>query len=162
MNVYIVRHAWAEEPNEARWPDDSLRPLTKEGRAKFRRVARRLGRFGVAPRVVVSSPFLRCVETAEILVSSWQEPMVLETVPFLAPQGDIHQLIEWTRMRMGQLSGDIAWVGHAPDVSKILATLIGGGTFHFAKAGIAAVQFKGPIAAGEGTLLFLIPPSLLL
>ncbi len=162
MNVYIIRHAWAEEPNEARWPDDSLRPLTKEGRAKFRRVARRLGRLGVDPRVVVTSPYLRCVETAEILVTSSQEPMVLETVPFLAPQGDIHQLIEWTRTRMDHLPGDVAWIGHAPDVSKILATLVGGGSFHFAKAGIAAVQFKGPIAAGEGTLLFLIPPSMLL
>lgn len=160
MNIYIIRHAWAEEPSETHWPDDSLRPLTKEGRNRFRRVARRLSRLGVNPRLVATSPYLRCIETAEILVAASQEPMVLETVPFLAPDGDVQALIDWTRTRMQDLPGDVAWVGHAPDVSAILATLIGGGQFRFAKGGIAAVQFKGIVAPREGELIFLASPSM--
>jgi len=160
MNIYIFRHAWAEEPSEVCWPDDSLRPLTKEGRTRFRRLARRLARRGVNPRLVVTSPYLRCVETAEILVATSQEPMMMETVPFLAPGGDIQALIEWTQSRADHLRGDLAWVGHAPDVSEILAALVGGGRFRFAKGGVAAVRFESQIVPGEGELMFLLAPSM--
>lgn len=160
MNVYIIRHAWAEQANEARWPDDSLRPLTEEGRRRFRRAARRLGRLGINPRLVVTSPYLRCIETAEILVATSQEPMLMETIPFLAPGGDVRALIEWAQSRMAEVAGDMAWVGHAPDVSEILATLIGGGQFRFAKGGVATVRFKNHIVPGEGELIFFASPSM--
>ena len=35
MKLLIVRHGKAYDPNPMRWPDDSQRPLTDEGRARF-------------------------------------------------------------------------------------------------------------------------------
>jgi len=86
--------------------------------------------------------------------------MMMETVPFLAPGGDIQALIEWTQSRADHLRGDLAWVGHAPDVSEILAALVGGGRFRFAKGGVAAVRFESQIVPGEGELMFLLAPSM--
>ena len=42
MILYIIRHAWAEEADEARWPDDGRRPLTKAGRKRFAQVVETL------------------------------------------------------------------------------------------------------------------------
>ena len=65
MKLYIVRHAWAEEQDDDRWPDDRQRPLTAEGRKRFSRVAKALDHRGIAPQLIVTSPLMRCRQTAE-------------------------------------------------------------------------------------------------
>ena len=42
MNLFIIRHAWAAERDDAAFPDDSLRPLTDEGRKRFARMVEAL------------------------------------------------------------------------------------------------------------------------
>ena len=42
MDLYIIRHAWAAESDDSRWPDDGMRPLTAEGKERFARVAKKL------------------------------------------------------------------------------------------------------------------------
>jgi hypothetical protein len=36
IHVYLARHAIAEDRDSAGWPDDSERPLTRRGFARFR------------------------------------------------------------------------------------------------------------------------------
>ena len=69
MDLYIVRHAWAGQRDDSRWPDDGMRPLTAEGKERFARVVRKLADAGVAPGIIAASPLVRCVETAEILAA---------------------------------------------------------------------------------------------
>ena len=38
MFIYIVRHAWAYEHGDPRWPDDSKRPLEDDGAVRFAQV----------------------------------------------------------------------------------------------------------------------------
>jgi 8-oxo-dGTP diphosphatase len=60
MTVHLVRHARAG--SRSRWSgDDSLRPLSKVGRAQAEGIAERLGSEPI--ELVVSSPFTRCVDT---------------------------------------------------------------------------------------------------
>ena len=40
MELFIIRHAWAAERDDAAFPDDSLRPLTDKGRKRFARWSR--------------------------------------------------------------------------------------------------------------------------
>ena len=40
MDLYLVRHAIAFNPDPTQWPDDSQRPLTPEGQKRFKRAAR--------------------------------------------------------------------------------------------------------------------------
>jgi broad specificity phosphatase PhoE len=64
VSVYVVRHAKAG--SRRAWSgDDELRPLSKRGRAQARAIAKRLG--GTDISRVVSSPYVRCVETVEPL-----------------------------------------------------------------------------------------------
>jgi 8-oxo-dGTP diphosphatase len=62
MAIYLVRHAKAGDP--LTWEgDDRVRPLTKKGRRQAEHLAERFA--GIDVPVVVSSPYLRCVQTVE-------------------------------------------------------------------------------------------------
>ena len=64
MAVYLIRHAKAGSRSE--WTaDDMLRPLSKAGRRQAEALARKLAPLTDAP--LVSSPYVRCVQTLEPL-----------------------------------------------------------------------------------------------
>src|SRR5947207_3261160 len=87
MDLYLVRHAIAGVRDPNIWPDDSLRPLTKKGARRFRKAACGLGRFVRAPEVVLSSPFARASQTAEILAAEadWPDPLPCDALKEYAP-----------------------------------------------------------------------------
>lgn len=62
--LYFVRHAKAGHRDDSA-PDDSLRPLTKAGWEQSEALAKRLSKRGAT--ALVSSPFVRCVQTLEPL-----------------------------------------------------------------------------------------------
>ena len=65
MTIHLVRHARAG--SRSRWKgDDSLRPLSKVGRTQADGIAKRLANEPVD--LIVSSPYLRCVDTVAPLV----------------------------------------------------------------------------------------------
>ena len=76
MRLYVVRHAKAFDRDPGRFPDDRLRPLTKEGRKEFRALARRVGGCADAPEVVLSSSWTRAWDTAVALEddAGWPAP----------------------------------------------------------------------------------------
>lgn len=81
--VHLVRHAKAK--NRAEWePPDELRPLTKRGRREAAGLAERLGAEGLGR--LVSSPFLRCVQTLEPL--ALVVDLAIETTELLAEGAD--------------------------------------------------------------------------
>lgn len=72
MAAYVVRHAKAGDRNE--WEgDDRLRPLTKSGRRQAEALAKSLE--GVAIDKILSSPYLRCVQTVEPLAAARKLPV---------------------------------------------------------------------------------------
>lgn len=73
--VYIVRHAKAG--SRERWDgDDVERPLTKNGRAQADALAARLA--GTASPTLLSSPYLRCVQTLEPLATQLDSKVVAD------------------------------------------------------------------------------------
>jgi phosphohistidine phosphatase len=154
MILYIVRHAWAEERDAERWPDDGLRPLTKKGRKRFAKFLRRMEDSDVAPQVVATSPLLRCRQTADILVDHLSDQPGVVELEALAPGSDLPTLVQWTA---AQEADEVAWVGHAPDVGRLAATLIGSAdaAIDFAKGAVACIEFESTIAAGAGDLKWL-------
>jgi phosphohistidine phosphatase len=160
MLLYIVRHAWAEERDEGRYSDDCLRPLTDDGRKRFRKLVRALADRGFMPAEIATSPLVRCQQTAEVIAEVVPSRPRVTVVEELSPGSDLHALLEWTRQRTG---GDVAWVGHAPDVSHLTASLIGDAltAIRFAKGSVAAIEFDRPPAAGQGELQWLATAKLL-
>jgi 8-oxo-dGTP diphosphatase len=64
LTIYFVRHAKAGDRSSWSGPD-SERPLSKAGRQQAHKLGKRLGAVGVT--TLVSSPYVRCVETLEPL-----------------------------------------------------------------------------------------------
>jgi 8-oxo-dGTP diphosphatase len=89
--VHLIRHAKAK--NRLTWDEpDHLRPLTKRGRREAQALAERLGDEPLAR--LVSSPFIRCVQTLETLAVAIDVP--IETTDVLAEGADgvgAHELL---------------------------------------------------------------------
>lgn len=158
--LYIVRHAYAGQHGDPRWPDDALRPLAAKGRKQFRCVVKKLARRGFAPQVVATSPLVRCRQTADVVCERLSPPPELVELDALAPGSRLDELVEWSN---AQTADTLAWVGHAPDVDQLAASLLGmrEGAIDFAKGAVAAIRFDDKIAPGEGGLVWFANPKLL-
>ena len=161
MDLYIVRHAWAGHYGDPQWPEDDLRPLTEEGTTRFAQMAARLIERGMKPEVIAASPLVRCVETAQILAARMgkAELVVLDE---LRPGSNQDGLIRWTA-RQARKHQQIAWVGHAPDVDRLAAAVIGDGQalIRFTKGSVAAIRFDDVPAIGSGELRWLATAKVL-
>ena len=156
MDLYIIRHAWAAESDDSRWPDDGTRPLTAEGKERFAGVVKKLVAAGMTPGIIATSPLVRCVETAQILAAALDGPKIVE-LDELQPGSDLQGLVRWTA-RQAAKHQQVAWVGHAPDVSRLVAALIGNGSslIHFGKGAVAAIRFDGKPTLEAGELQWLV------
>lgn len=156
--LFIVRHAWAEDRGEA-YPSDEERPLTKAGRKRFRKVVKRLAKRGFEPAQLATSPLLRCRETADIIAEQCPGGPAITVLDALAPGSSLESALEWTKKQ----TGDVAWIGHAPDVEQLTAALIGdgSGSLRFAKGAVAAIEFDGETAPGAGRLCWLATAEIL-
>lgn len=166
MRVFIVRHAPAEPSDAAKWPNDRVRPLTKQGRKQFRRMARILAKAGVLPTWIATSPYTRAQETAKIWVKVLSKkgttaPTLVST-DALAPEGNLNDLLELTRTQSAGATM-VGWVGHSPDLEVFLARLVGApqARIHLAKGGVACVDFEEKLEEGAGELRWVVTPDLL-
>ncbi len=160
MLLYIVRHAYAGQHGDPNYPDDSLRPLTRQGRKRFSRMVKKLARRGFAPEIVATSPLLRCQQTAEVVVERVCPAPGLHEMDALAPGSQLADLIAWSN---DQKVDELAWVGHAPDVDQLAGALLGGNgtSLTFGKGAIAAIEFAEEVAAGQGELRWFVCPQIL-
>jgi phosphohistidine phosphatase len=162
MELFIIRHAWAAQRDDSVYPDDSLRPLTEEGRNRFARMVEALVPRGLKPQLIVTSPMLRCLQTAEILAAALGEKTKVVRRKELLPGGDPKHLLAGTEEHASDLD-QVAWVGHAPDVGYLAAALIGldNGWLEFKKGAIAALGFPGSPELGRGALQWLVTAKIL-
>jgi phosphohistidine phosphatase len=160
MLLFIVRHGLAGQRGDPRWPDDSERPLTKEGRKRFRQTVRKLADRGFAPKLIATSPLVRCRQTAELILEELGDEATLVELDELRPGAELDPVLQWTNRQAPQ---DIAWVGHSPDVEALAAALIGAGeeNLRFTKGAIAAIEFPSDVAAGAGQLRWLVTAKVL-
>jgi phosphohistidine phosphatase len=158
MRLLIVRHAIAVPHGTPGILDDE-RPLTDEGRRRFRRVAKGIERVVPRPDAILTSPLPRARQTADLLAACWSgvEP---QDVPALAV-GD-HAALEQA-LRAFPDEAFVAVVGHEPWCSALLAHLLDARSperFAFRKGGAALVEVRGSLAEG-GTLHWFARPRLL-
>jgi len=119
VKLYVVRHGPAEET--AKSGKDFDRALTTSGRERVRAVAKALGRAGEAPKVILSSPLVRSLQTAELIAAELGVEHV-ETTRDLAPAGDAEALL---RSFVLQKRKRAMVVGHQPDLTILVETMTG-------------------------------------
>ena len=153
MKLYVMRHGPAED--FAASGRDGDRALTPSGRERVRAVAKLLKEKEEAPRVILSSPLVRALQTAEIVAAEIGVDKV-ETAAELAPGGDAAAL---SRALLGADKKRPMVVGHEPDLSALVMTLLDG---PFAREMLKAMVVGLQMRSGEPTKLrFVVDPKTL-
>jgi phosphohistidine phosphatase len=163
MNLYIVRHAIAEPlAGNSSEAQDSQRPLTDQGRKKFRKIARGLAGIGVQIDMILTSPYLRAADTAKILRKKLDLGKdQLAVMQDIAPGGDAARLIRDIGQKYGNLAG-VAIVGHEPGLSGLISTLLSGDPslpITLKKGGVCCLTVDKLTYGRCATLEWLMAPS---
>lgn len=163
MLLVLLRHGIAQDLADAAGPmADAERRLTPKGLRRTREVARGLRALDVTPRVILSSPYLRARETAELALEALG-PRGAEVVPTDAllpdaPPADLVRVCE--RLEVDSVLA----AGHAPHVDALIAHVLGAPAPVTAikKAGAACLELAPPTLAGpRGRLVWLLEPRAL-
>jgi phosphohistidine phosphatase len=157
MKLYVMRHGPAEEQSSSGVDGD--RALTPSGRARVQAVAQTLSQLGEEPLLVLTSPLVRAVQTAEIVAlvtKLGDREGTVEVRRGIAPGGDgaslAHALVAESRKR-------VMFVGHEPDLSELVGTFVGSFGRPFDKAMVVGIHL--PSETGRGRLRFVLEPKTL-
>jgi phosphohistidine phosphatase SixA len=155
VQVHLVRHAHAGDREDWSGPDDE-RPLTAKGRAQSERLGTFLSSVSFRPDLIVSSPKVRAVQTAEILAERLGMEVRLDDR--LGEALDVLQL-EALVTDLGVPRPLL--VGHDPDFTMLVEALCDASGVEMKKGALARIDAARPLAAGSGLLRWLVPPDLL-
>lgn len=123
MEVTFLRHGIAVDRADPLCPVDFERPLTLEGKNRTEAALRGLKGLGLKPRVILTSPYLRCLQTAriaaQILGLTKKSVLALEA---LGPDADPRAL--WPElMQLGD--GPVLCVGHGGALEPAAGVALG-------------------------------------
>lgn len=121
MELWLVRHSQAKSPSQ--WlGDDFDRPLTDMGRTYFSARAVALLKAAAKIEVVLCSPALRCLETAEILCEAIGAGVFPKPVPWLRIETKCSAILVQLRKLEAQCA---VLVGHQPEMESIYSHFTG-------------------------------------
>jgi phosphohistidine phosphatase len=122
----------------------------------MRAAARGIAALGIGADVLLTSPLIRCRQTADIV----GERLGLSPCEDrrLAPGMDVDGLDDALMAHAGP--GAVMVCGHQPDLSEVVADLTGGGVVEFRKGSLALLDVDAVRPRG-GRLRALYPPSAL-
>jgi phosphohistidine phosphatase len=121
MEIYLLRHAAAE--NAPPGTKDSDRALTPEGREKLKRVLKRAKNAGVELGIILSSPYRRALETAEMAAEVLGYRRKVVQTAALVPNASPHDV--WQEIRSRADESSILLASHEPLMSATVALLLG-------------------------------------
>lgn len=163
MELIIMRHGLAEDREEfaRKNPEDALRPLTMKGRKRTQKVAMKLRDWVDEIDLIVSSPFTRARQTAELVSQIFIETKVVEA-PELVPASPPQAFKRWLRAH-GEGHKRILIVGHEPQLSVLASFLMADQTeslLELKKSGVLCLKIENfkTVAPGTAKLMWLIQP----
>ena len=121
MQIYLLRHGIAE--NAGPGMRDADRALTEEGREKLRRVLKRAKSAGVEPGVILSSPYRRALETAQVAAQVFGYGGKVVQTQALVPDAPPPNV--WGEIRSRRDEAALLLASHEPLMSATLAFLLG-------------------------------------
>jgi phosphohistidine phosphatase len=162
MEAILIRHADAGERDPAKFPDDSLRPLSADGKREMLRIARGMRRLGLEFDDIFDSGFVRARQTTQCVCEAYGiDPGTIRTLKQLVPEAEPADTASELRKVRGLKR--VALVGHEPQLSRFAGYLLTGGTevrIELKKAGVIRLDVVRWIA-GSATLQAMLPPKVL-
>jgi phosphohistidine phosphatase len=125
MELYVLRHAIAVQRGTEGYEQDSDRPLTSKGRQKMEQIASGMQALGLSFDLILSSPFLRARQTADVVADVFGAGKNVELSEHLAVGGDPESLVRELNSRFGSLKS-VLIVGHEPYLSSLISVLLAG------------------------------------
>ena len=159
MNLYLLRHAIAVEFGSPGAATDAERPLSPEGIKKMRKIALGMKVLDLSFDLILSSPYVRARETAEIVAREFAS--VLEFTPLLAVGGDPAALVAEVAARSRDMS-DVLLVGHEPQLSRLISHLLSGNSglpVTMKKGGLCKLDVPRLSYSRSAALEWLLTPS---
>jgi phosphohistidine phosphatase len=159
MILYIVRHGIAIDRTDPKSPPEAERPLTAKGVQKTRSAALGLRSLDAKPDVLITSPYVRAAQTAEIFAEALGfPPDKIRVSEALKPAADPAEILK----ELSQLKArEVMCFGHAPHEDLWIAHLVGARSAftELKKAGVAC--FEHATAHGKWQLLWILTPKIL-
>jgi phosphohistidine phosphatase len=121
MILYVMRHAEAVEGSDTL--QDEWRFLTENGRIAAKKMSSSIAKFGPKPRLTITSPLTRAVQTAEIAAEKACRKNVVVSSALLMPGADISKLV--THLKACKDAKRVLLVGHEPQLGSLVAMLLG-------------------------------------
>lgn len=161
MELYIVRHGLAVDREDPKCPADPERFLTAEGIEKSRQAAKGVAEVASIPDLILTSPYVRAVQTAELFAERLEFPkQKIRKSDLLLPGAEPLQLFR--ELARDKNLSTVFLFGHAPHLDDVIATALG--TNHhissLKKVGVALVELKR-LVPPSGELVWLATPKLL-
>ena len=162
MKIYLIRHSNAVDPGTPDYEDDSLRPLTEKGRDKMKDIASALKELDVKPDLIVSSPYVRAQQTAEILAKVLKYKQELAFSEALVPMGNADNIIGEINEKYSV--DELVLVGHEPCLSVLIGTLIAGNpelTINLKNGGVCCLSSDDLHTERKAVMEWLLTPKIL-
>jgi phosphohistidine phosphatase len=121
MVLYVMRHAEAVVESETL--QDGWRYLTEKGRSAAEKMSSAITKIGPKPRLTITSPLTRAVQTAEIAAEKACRKNVVITSGLLLPGAEISELV--TYLKGFKDAKRVLLVGHEPQLGSLVAHLLG-------------------------------------
>ncbi|MBI1749051.1 MAG: phosphohistidine phosphatase SixA [Acidobacteria bacterium] len=157
MLLYLMRHGIAINRDDPECPPDPERQLTKKGIEKTRAVAQGLRALGIRPEAMLTSPFARAVQTAEIAAVALElaRGEIRQTEALLFGHKPAELFRELAKVR----GKEVMCLGHAPHLDEVIAFALGchSPVTSLKKAGVACLELEA-ISPPRGSLLWLHTP----
>lgn len=160
MLLYLIRHGIAVDRDDPNCPPDTERPLTPKGIKKTHAAALGLRALDVKPNAVLTSPWLRALQTAEIFCETIGYPSkkIIRTDALKGTSSPADLLRELQAMK----AKVVLAFGHEPHLHLVI-----GHTLHTSakitelkKAGLALLELDR-MSPPQGRLIALYPASTL-
>jgi phosphohistidine phosphatase len=148
FSLYLMRHGIAEDFDPSSMKSDADRKLTKEGKEKLSEQALGVASLELDLGLIVTSPYARARQTAEIVTAPMTSKVPMEVANELVPHADPEAILEYLAAK--KVSVPTMLFGHEPHLSTLVSIVLSG------KTDIAVEMKKGTLVGLE--LMRLAPP----
>lgn len=158
MELYLFRHGIAEDLQPGK--RDADRALLEHGRKKAAEVIQAARRGGLNPSLIVSSPYLRAMQTAQVAADELEYRGEIVKTDTLIPHGSPEGV--WHELRAHRDEQAILAAGHEPLLSHLTAYLLAAPALRveMKKAAVVRIDLETFGPTPHGTLRWMITPKL--
>jgi phosphohistidine phosphatase len=158
VEILLLRHGIAADARPGQ--PDADRALTGEGKQKLRALLRRLRKAGVRPALILSSPYLRARQTAELAREILAPDAIIVPARALAPGSAPQEA--WDEIRLYSNQPSVLCSSHEPLCSQLAGFLLAVPELaaDFKKGAMMRIDVEPASPRPRGTLKWLVSPRL--